>query len=191
MNGIRILFAFALASLVAVAVQAGPPAQAVRMAPRDEVLHPKEKHALAVIEGSSGSEMVGKAVFIQKDGVVTLQVTVEKAPSGKHAIHLHERGDCSAPDASSAGPHWNPTGHDHGQWGNSPFHLGDIGNVDVGEDGKGVLTITTDLWSIGDKPANDVDGKSIVVHAGVDDFKTQPTGNSGVRIGCGIVRMQP
>jgi Cu-Zn family superoxide dismutase len=88
----------------------------------------------------------------------------------------------------SAGPHWNPTNQAHGQWGHGAYHLGDIGNIEVGPDGKGGITFRTDLWSIGGKPEKDIVGRAVVVHANPDDFVTQPTGNAGGRIGCGVVR---
>jgi Cu-Zn family superoxide dismutase len=147
-----------------------------------------ETRAEATIVGKSGSEMKGQAVFTAKGGFVSLRIELENAPPGVHAVHLHEKGDCSAPDAMSAGPHWNPTTQAHGQWGHGAFHLGDIGNIEVGADGKGGTSLRTDLWSIGGKPETDVVGRAVVVHAGPDDFATQPTGNAGGRIGCGVVR---
>lgn len=146
-----------------------------------------EKKALAPIEARSGSSVKGEAVFTQKGGKVTLMLTIEGAEPGPHAVHLHEKGDCSAPDAASAGGHWNPAGVNHGKWSAPPFHHGDIGNLEVGADGKGKLELTTDLWSIGGDPKSDILGKAIIVHAKVDDFTTQPTGNAGGRIGCGVV----
>ncbi len=148
----------------------------------------EERRAEAVIEPRSGSRVTGHALFVMQRGRVKLDLTVENAPPGIHAVHLHEKGDCSAPDAMSAGPHWNPTNAAHGQWGHNPFHRVDIGNIEVGKDGKGRTTLETDLWSIGGKPETDVLGRAIVVHAGPDDFVTQPTGNAGGRIGCGVVR---
>jgi Cu-Zn family superoxide dismutase len=147
--------------------------------------------AVADIGPASGSELGGRATFTRTDGGVQLDLELENASPGVHAVHLHEFGDCSADDASSAGGHWNPTGEDHGKWGEPPFHLGDIGNVEVGDDGTGSLTMTTDLWSLGDGSDTDVVGKSVVVHAGADDFTSQPSGAAGDRIGCGVVEAQP
>jgi superoxide dismutase, Cu-Zn family len=149
---------------------------------------PKAARATATIESRSDSTAHGSAVFTAKGSQVTLKVTVEGAPAGTHALHVHEKGDCSAQDGSSAGGHFNPTSEAHGQWGHPPHHLGDIGNIEVGADGKGTLTLTTDKWSIGTGLANDVVGRSVILHAGVDDFKTQPTGNAGGRIGCGVIK---
>ena len=143
--------------------------------------------AEAMIEGRSGSEMTGMAIFTETDGSVTVTLEVEKAPPGIHAAHLHEFGDCSSPDGKSAGGHWNPTTMDHGKWGGDHFHLGDLGNIEVDENGNGSLTLTTGLWSLGTGDDNDIVGLGIIVHAAEDDFTTQPTGAAGGRIGCGVV----
>jgi Cu-Zn family superoxide dismutase len=145
---------------------------------------------IAYVNPRSESECFGSAIFINEGGKITVQVSIEGAPPGEHACHIHEVGDCSAQDASSAGAHWNPTGEDHGRWGHAPFHLGDIGNILVGPDGKGALLLTTDKWSMGTGEANDLVGKSVIVHASPDDFQTQPTGAAGGRIGCGVINAQ-
>jgi len=146
-----------------------------------------DKKAVAVLQSKSDSHVTGKAAFHESNGKVTLDVTLEGAEPGQHAVHLHEKGDCSAPDGASAGGHWNPTHEDHGKWGTAPFHHGDIGVVEVGADGKGKLELTTDLWTIGGAPETDVIGKAVIVHAKTDDFTTQPTGNAGGRVACGVV----
>ncbi len=143
--------------------------------------------AEAMIEAKSGSEMSGMAIFAETDGNVTVTLEIEKAPPGTHAAHLHEFGDCSSDDGKSAGGHWNPTTDDHGKWGEEHFHLGDLGNIEVGEDGYGALTMSTDMWSLGTGDDNDIVGLGIIVHASADDFTTQPTGAAGGRIGCGVV----
>lgn len=150
----------------------------------------KEVVAVAELAPKSGSELSGRGVFTKTDGEVKFEITIENVEAGPHAVHLHETGDCSAEDASSAGGHWNPTGEEHGKWGEPPFHLGDIGNIEVGEDGHGTFTVSTELWSIGDASDRDVIGKAIVVHSGADDFQSQPSGAAGGRIGCGVVEMK-
>jgi Cu-Zn family superoxide dismutase len=148
---------------------------------------PKAKEVVVAVEAKSGSKLTGKATFTEKGKEVVFKMDVENLPPGEHAVHLHEKGDCSSPDGKSAGGHWNPGSQPHGQWGHDGHHLGDIGNFTVGADGKGTITLTTDKWSLGTGQANDVNGKAIIVHEKVDDFKTQPTGNAGGRIGCGVV----
>ena len=146
--------------------------------------------AKADIAPKSGSKLEGKATFVKNDkGELVLRIEVTGAPPGEHAVHIHEKGDCSSPDGNSAGGHWNPTHMEHGKWGapGEHHHLGDIGNMNVDAGGKGTITLETDKWSAGTGQANDVIGHAIVVHGGVDDFKSQPAGNAGPRIGCGVI----
>ena len=145
------------------------------------------KQASAMISASNDSGVTGMAVFTQNGDEITLTAEIQGASPGLHAIHIHANGDCSAPDGTSAGGHWNPTGVAHGKWGEGEFHLGDIGNITVGEDGTGSITLTTDLWEIGTGSDVDVVGKGIIVHAGADDFTSQPSGAAGARIGCGVI----
>lgn len=146
--------------------------------------------AEAVIEARSGSSVHGTAEFKLDDGGVEMKLRVTGlTPNGTHAIHLHEKGDCSAPDASSAGGHWNPTSSPHGKWGDDgKFHHGDIGNLVANAKGEAEIEVETKLWTIGGDPGTDVRGKAIVIHEKVDDFTTQPTGAAGGRIGCGVIR---
>ena len=131
--------------------------------------------------------MTGTATFTQNGDQITLTIDIQNATPGIHAVHIHENGDCSSPDGKSAGGHWNPTGVAHGKWGVGEFHLGDLGNITVGEDGTGSIKLTTDLWEIGTGSDIDVVGKGIIVHAGADDFTSQPSGNAGARVGCGVI----
>jgi Cu-Zn family superoxide dismutase len=164
-----------------------PSAAAEPEGTREEI---QEVVAAAELAPRSGSELAGRAVFTKTNGEVRFDVEIRNVEPGPHAVHIHENGDCSAEDASSAGGHWNPTGEEHGKWGEPPFHLGDIGNIEVGEDGTGSLTMSADLWSIGDESDHDVVGKAIVVHSGADDFESQPSGAAGERIGCGVLEIE-
>jgi Cu-Zn family superoxide dismutase len=146
------------------------------------------KKAEAILIAKSGSKVSGSVSFSERDGVVTMKAMVRGASPGDHAIHIHVEGDCSAEDGSSAGGHWNPTEEDHGRWNGDSFHRGDIGNIEVGKDGKGRISRTTELWCIGcEDPKKDILGKAIIIHAGIDDFSTQPSGAAGARIGCGVI----
>jgi Cu-Zn family superoxide dismutase len=145
------------------------------------------------IEAKSGSKLTGKYTLTQDGKKVKLKVTVEgAAPEGEHAVHVHENPDCSDPDGKKAGGHWNPTTQPHGKWGHDGFHMGDVGNMKVGKDGKGEITLETDKWTMGSGDAKtDVLGHAIIVHEKVDDFTTQPTGNAGNRIGCAVIPAAP
>ena len=143
--------------------------------------------AAAQIAPKSGSSVTGEATVTQKDGKVSMMVRLSNAPPGAHAVHLHEKGDCSAPDASSAGEHWNPDGRPHGKRGSGVYHAGDLGNIEVGPDGTGSLTLDAEDWSLdAASPKNPV-GKAVIVHAQADDFATQPDGAGGQKIGCGVL----
>ncbi len=136
-------------------------------------------------EPKSNSTVSGTATFIQKDGKVTFTATLAGLKPGVHAIHIHEKADCSAADASSAGGHWNPTFKKHGRWGQGEYHKGDIGNFTADASGNGTITLTTDEWCIGcDDKTKDILNKGLIVHEGFDDFATQPTGNAGGRVAC-------
>ncbi len=138
-----------------------------------------------VVTPKSGTDTQGTAKFTQTGKNVELDLNVYKLTPGLHAVHIHEKGDCSAADGSSAGGHWNPTSDDHGKWGHDQHHMGDIGNLNANKEGTARIVFKTDKWCLGcaDETKNIV-GKSLIIHASEDDFKTQPTGNAGGRVGC-------
>lgn len=141
------------------------------------------------MEAKSDSKVEGEAYFREENGVIRLEAKFTGLKPGKHAIHLHEKADCSAADGTSAGGHWNPTLEKHGKWGDDAgYHKGDIGNFEVNDEGNGSITFETEEWCIGceDEKKNIV-GKSIIVHEGVDDYVSQPTGDAGGRVACGGV----
>ena len=142
------------------------------------------------LEPKSNSTVAGTATFTEKNGKVTLVAKITGLQPGVHAIHIHEKSDCSAADGSSAGGHWNPTFKKHGKWGDAEHHKGDIGNFTADDKGNGTITFTTDEWSIGgDDATKNIIGKGLIVHQGADDFVTQPTGNAGGRVACtGIIK---
>ncbi len=150
-------------------------------------LTPSAKTATAIISPTSENRVTGRATFTQNGSQISLTIEIQNASPGLHGVHIHQKGDCSSPDGTSAGGHWNPTGVAHGKWGVGEFHLGDIGNINVGQDGTGTIELTTDLWEIVTGSDTDVVGKSIIVHAVADDFTSQPSGAAGARIGCGVV----
>ena len=145
------------------------------------------KAATFRLESKSESSAYGEASFTEENGMVTFIAKIKGLDAGTHAIHIHEKADCSSPDGTSSGGHWNPTFAPHGKWGDEGgFHKGDIGNFDVGEDGYGTIKMATDLWCVGcGDETKDVLGKAIVVHQGTDDFTSQPSGAAGARVSCG------
>lgn len=151
-----------------------------------EVMPEMQKLTLK-LEPKSDSKASGSVVFKEEDGVVKFTAVIGGLDEGMHAIHIHDKADCSSADGKSTGGHWNPTNEQHGKWGAAEgYHKGDIGNFPADENGNGTITMSTDQWCIGcGDPKKDVIGKAIIVHQGTDDFTSQPSGAAGARISCG------
>src|SRR5690606_33162494 len=115
-----------------------------------------------------------------------LNLTIPTKANSSVAVHLHEHGDCGEMGNNAHG-HWNPTNENHGKWGEGNYHSGDIGNVELDAQGTGSMELTTDRWTIGDDTTTNILNKAVIVHSGVDDYTSQPSGNAGSRIGCGVV----
>jgi len=129
----------------------------------------------------------GTAKLVAVENGVGAHVEVQGAAPGLHGVHIHEKGDCNDPKAASAGGHYNPAaGPHHGGPATAVRHGGDLGNLEVGADGKGALDVVVQDVSL-DGVQNGVVGKAIVVHEKADDLQTDPAGNSGARIGCGVI----
>lgn len=143
--------------------------------------------ALAAVNPTAGNKLKGSVRFVEgADGKVTVSVELEGlTPGQQHAWHVHEFGDCSAPDASSAGSHYNPEGHDHGLPEKNPKrHAGDFGNLLADAQGKAKATLVVDNLTVARQSG--VVGRSVIVHAKPDDGG-QPVGNAGPRLGCGVI----
>ena len=157
----------------------------------DSADQPFRASATVVLSGTkTDTTVTGQAQFDTIPGGkvrMSLEVVVSKMATKTVAVHLHEHGDCGDQGNASHG-HWNPGNKAHGQWGKGEFHAGDIGNVSLDRQGRGMLTLETDLWTIGGPAASNILGRALIVHSGVDDYKTQPTGNAGSRIGCGVIQ---
>jgi superoxide dismutase, Cu-Zn family len=149
---------------------------------------PAGAQARATIESRSGSNVKGWTTFTERPtGGVAVVVHIENATPGVHGIHVHEKGDCSAPDAASAGGHFNPGGMPHAGPTETNRHAGDLGNITIESNGTGHLELVDDLLTVRPGP-NSVVGKSVVFHEKADDLTSQPSGNSGARQGCGVVQ---
>jgi Cu-Zn family superoxide dismutase len=148
------------------------------------------RHAQATLSGTyPDTTVTGTATFDQKNGKVkmVLSLIIPAKANKSVAVHLHEHGDCGDMGKGAHG-HWNPTNKKHGKWGSAEFHLGDIGNVQLDGQGKGSLTLETNLWTIGGDSTSNILGRAVIVHGGVDDYVSQPAGNAGTRIGCGVIQ---
>ncbi len=148
------------------------------------------KQAKAELAPASKSKVKGTIEFKEVDGGVEVIATVEGLKAGDHAYHVHEKGDCSAPDGTSAGGHFNPSSHKHGSPDGAEHHEGDFGNLTAGKDGKATKTFVMKGITLADGPTSIV-GKGFIVHEKADDFQTQPTGNAGSRVACGVIQLVP
>lgn len=157
--------------------------------------------ATAKMESRSGTEVTGTVTFTEievklGERVVEHKVVVaydfHNMPPGEgRGFHIHQVGDCSAPDASSAGGHFNPGGHDHGAPHDHHSHAGDLGNVTANEHGRaiGSLVVPASKITVAGSADNNVIGRSVIVHTATDDLVSQPTGDAGARAACGIIEM--
>jgi Cu-Zn family superoxide dismutase len=149
----------------------------------------KALEATAKLESRSGSSVTGEAEFTEKSGGVEVSIQIKGAKPGTHGVHLHDKGDCSALDASSAGGHFNPDSKTHGSPAADPHHAGDFGNITVGANGTGKLKLMVKGLTVAPGP-NSVVGHAVVIHADTDDMKSQPAGNAGARVACGVVQAE-
>jgi superoxide dismutase, Cu-Zn family len=140
--------------------------------------------ATAHLDSKSGSKVTGTVTFTKVGDEVQVVADIQNLTPGKHGFHLHDKGDCSAPDASSAGPHFNPTHQHHGGPTTAEHHAGDLGNIEADASGKAHVDWKGKLSLSG---ADSIIGKSVVVHEKEDDMKTDPAGNAGARIACGPI----
>ncbi len=139
------------------------------------------------LDAKSGSAVTGLMRFSENNGVLRLRGSVRGLePNSEHGFHIHEKGDCSAADASSAGGHFNPGASAHGRHGDAVHHAGDLPSLKA--DAKGIAKIDVVLSGVTlGEGANSIRGRSLVVHGKADDFTTQPSGNSGPRVACGVI----
>jgi Cu-Zn family superoxide dismutase len=145
--------------------------------------------ATAALQPTRGSKAFGEATFEQEgDNKVRVTVFAQGLKPGQaHGFHIHEAGDCSTPDAMSAKGHFNPAGKPHGNPAAGEHHAGDLPAIMAGKDGRGNAEVVMEGITIGPGP-NSIVGRGLILHADPDDYKTQPTGNSGARIACGVIK---
>jgi len=150
---------------------------------RDAVAETGGRSAAATMRTASGAD-AGRATATEVTGGVRFTADVTGLPPGTHGIHVHTVGRCDAPDFTSAGGHWNPTARQHGTQNPQGPHQGDLPNLIVGNDGRGTIGLTIPGATL--DALLDADGGAMMVHAGTDDLRTDPAGNSGARIACGV-----
>lgn len=141
--------------------------------------------AEAMLGPTKGNATTGTVVFVQKDHDIEVTAHVAGLTPGPHGFHIHEKGDCSAPDGMSAGGHFNPTGQPHGHPHRGPHHAGDMPMLET--DSYGNARLVAVLPGLTLTGPNGILGRSVVIHAAPDDFRTQPAGNAGARLACGVI----
>lgn len=161
--------------------------------PHAELLEQKQAamtpaSASAVLAATEGNAVNGSLRFESTaDGVHVTGQVVGLAPDSSHGFHVHETGDCSAPDGTSAGGHFNPADSKHGRVGTPTHHVGDSDNIVANADGVATVDNRLEGATLGDGSSTDIVGKGVIVHAGVDDYISQPTGDAGARLSCGVI----
>ena len=144
--------------------------------------------ATAALQPTKGSKAFGEATFEQVGDKVRVIVFAQNLPPDRElGFHIHEAGDCSSGDGMSAKGHFNPHGKPHGHPSSAERHAGDLPSLKAGKDGRAKIDVTVDAISIGKGPG-DIVGRGLIIHADPDDYKTQPTGNAGARIACGVIK---
>lgn len=141
--------------------------------------------AVAVLQPTEGNAVHGIVTFTKVTEGIKVVADIEELSPGKHGFHIHEYGDCSAPDGTSAGGHFNPNNMPHGAPTDLERHAGDLGNLEADAEGKAHYERIDNLISF--SGLHSIIGHSIIIHAGEDDFTTQPTGNAGPRVACGVI----
>lgn len=149
------------------------------------------RSATVNLASASGSLVSGRLTAMPMAGGVHFTGEVGGlTPGSTHAIHVHETGDCSAADASSAGGHFNPAGTPHGQVGTETHHAGDMNNIVANAQGVAQVDVHAEGVTLGGGTANDIAGRAVIVHAAPDDYRSQPAGEAGARVACGLVTVQ-
>lgn len=146
--------------------------------------------ARVVLRPTQGNDVKGEFTLgPAEEGVQLVGTLSGLRPTGSHAIHVHEKGDCSAPDAESAGPHFNPEGEEHGRAFHGEHHVGDMDNIRANDAGEARVERIVVGATLGDGGPNDIAGRALVVHVGPDDYRSQPSGGAGDRAACGVIEL--
>lgn len=147
------------------------------------------KGAVAKVDPTQNNNVHGTVTFTQEGSGLRVVADFTGLTPGDHGFHVHEKGDCSAPDGSSAGGHFNPGGHQHGAPDAAEHHIGDLGNVTADESGKAHIDRVFEFLTL--SGTNSILNRSVIIHAAKDDLTSQPTGNAGGRVGCGVIQEAP
>jgi Cu-Zn family superoxide dismutase len=159
--------------------------QAFQIKESEKQSQPNIKKAICILSPTQGNDVTGIITFTSTEQGIKIVADVKGLSKGKHGFHIHEYGDCSSADGSSAGGHFNPERKSHGSPSDMTRHMGDMGNLEADNTGTAHLEYTDPMISLdGD---HSIVGRSIIIHKSEDDLKTQPTGNAGSRVACGVI----
>ncbi|MFO7850954.1 MAG: superoxide dismutase family protein [Bacteroidales bacterium] len=148
-------------------------------------LLPEVEQTICVLHPTEGNSAEGTVIFTKTDSGMHVSAEMTGLSEGKHGFHIHQYGNCSELDAGSAGGHFNPYDKPHGGPGDTERHVGDLGNINASEDGTATLEMVDTLLTFHGESS--ITGRAIVVHAGEDDLISQPTGDAGARVACGVI----
>ncbi len=189
MKNMRTLFsgiAFLSILLVLGSCNSNPRQQSMQTGMQEtQMTGPEINKAVCVLHPTEGNQVYGTVTFTKSGDGIHVEAEVHGLTEGKHGFHVHEFGDCSASDAKSAGGHFNPEGVDHGGPDDATRHVGDLGNITADADGNAKLDVTDSLLSF--TGSHSIIGRGMIVHGGEDDLKSQPSGNAGPRVACGVI----
>jgi Cu-Zn family superoxide dismutase len=174
---------FGVAAMVVLYGCAQPEAQQEAAPPAS--VGPVINKAIVVIYPTEGNEVRGTVTFTRGDGTIEVMANLTGLPPGEHGFHIHQYGDASAADGTSAGGHFNPADKSHGGPDSEERHVGDLGNITANENGVATLDRNDTHLSL-DGP-NSILGRGVIIHAGADDLTSQPTGAAGARLGIGVI----
>jgi len=153
-----------------------------------QTMSPEPLRATAQLQPTKGNKTFGEATFEQVGDKVRVVIFVQGLkPGQEHGLHIHEAGDCSSGDGMSAKGHFNPFGKPHGHHGSGERHAGDLPSLKANKEGRANIQADLDVITLAPGPASII-GRGLIVHADPDDYKTQPTGNAGARIACGVIQ---
>jgi Cu-Zn family superoxide dismutase len=149
-----------------------------------------EPDATAKLEPTKGNTASGTATFTQRgDKVLVEAKVIGLAPNSEHGFHIHEKGDCSSGDGMSTGGHFNPLKKTHAHYSAAERHAGDLPALKADDSGTATLSVEVDVITVTESPTS-IAWRGLIVHAQADDYKTQPTGNAGGRIACGVIQLK-
>ena len=175
------LTAVSTAALLGCESEPGPEGQVAR--------HGWQAHSVAAAVRDASGMTMARATVAELGDSIRVRVEAMGMAPGAYGAHVHTTGRCDAPGFTTAGPHWNPTGQQHGKNNPQGMHKGDLPNLAVGTDGRGSFEVIIPGARVaaGANPLIDADGAAVVIHAAADDYRTDPSGNSGARIACGVL----